>query len=82
MLFEYSDENGLTMQWCQGVVVEIVGKPKEKHVIVKIEWKEECLKDGDPKATKQKLLKLKWNIDNPEDGVWREDLYHKVLKIS
>ena len=64
------------------MVVEIVGKPKEKHGIVKIELKEECLKDGGPIVTKQKLLKSKWNIDNPENNVWREDLYHKVLKIS
>ena len=82
MLFEYNEDDGPVLQWCQGVVIEIVGEPRSKHVIVKIEWKKECLKDGDPKITKQKLLKSKWNIDIPEDGAWREDLYHKILKIN
>ena len=58
------------MQLYQRVVVEIVGKPKER------------LKDGDPIVTIKKLLKSKCNIDNPEDGMWREDLYHNMLKIS
>jgi hypothetical protein len=80
MLFEYQDKNGPTLQWCQGEVVEIVSESKNKHIIVKIEWRDGCLKEGDPKVTKQKLLRTKWNTDNPTDGAWREDLYHKLLK--
>jgi hypothetical protein len=81
MLFEYKDENGPTLQWCQGEVTEIVSESKNKHVIVKIEWKDEYLSEGDQKVTRQKLLRTKWNTDKPTDGTWREDLYHKVLTI-
>jgi hypothetical protein len=55
MLFEYKDEDGSTMMWCQGKVVDFVRESKEKHVVVKIEWSDMCVKDGDQKITKKQL---------------------------
>jgi len=81
MLFEYSDDDGTVLQWYQGEVIEFIKDLDEKHVIVKIEWNEKCLKEGDPTITKQKLLRTKWNPDKPSNGAWREDSYHKVLKF-
>ncbi len=37
MLFEYKDDNGSTLMWCQGKVVDFIRKSKGKHVVVKIE---------------------------------------------
>ena len=82
MLFEYNDDDGPVLQWCQGEVIEFIKELDEKHVIVKIEWNEKWLKGGDPTITKQKLLRTKWNPDKPSNGAWREELYHKVMKIS
>ena len=82
MLFEYSDDDGPVMQWCQGKVIEFIRESEDKHVIVKIKWNEQCLKEADPKVTKQKLMRSKWNLDKPADGAWREDLHHKILKIK
>jgi hypothetical protein len=53
MLFEYKDDNGSTLMWCQGTVVDFIKESKEKHVVVKIEWSDKCVKDGDPKITKK-----------------------------
>ena len=68
MLFEYSDDDGLVLQWCQGEVIEFTKELDEKHVIVKIEWNEKCLKEGDSTITKQSLLRTKWNPDKPSNG--------------
>jgi hypothetical protein len=36
MLFEYKDDNGTTLMWCQGKVVDFIREVKDKHVFVKI----------------------------------------------
>jgi hypothetical protein len=79
MLFEYEDEDGSTLMWCQGKVVDFIRESKEKHVVVKIEWSDKCVKDGDQKITKNQLKKMKWNPNVPIGGAWREDLYHKLM---
>jgi hypothetical protein len=79
MLFEYEDDNGSTLMWCQGKVVDFIRESKEKHVVVKIEWSDKCVKDGDPKITKNQLKKMKWTPNVPIGGAWREDLYHKLM---
>ena len=38
MLFEYEEDDGSTLMWCQGKVVDFIRESKEKHVFVKIEW--------------------------------------------
>ncbi len=79
MLFEYEDDNGSTLMWCQGEVVNFIRESKEKHVVVKIEWSDKCVKDRDPKITINQLKKTKWNPNVPIGGAWREDLYHKLM---
>ena len=79
-LFECTIDDEPDLQWYQGKVVEYISESKNKHVIVKIEWNEDCLREGDPKITREKLLRTNWNPEEPCDGAWREDLYHKILK--
>jgi hypothetical protein len=57
MLFEYKDEDGSTLRWYQGKVVDFIRESKEKHVVVKIEWSDKCVKDGNKKITKNPLKK-------------------------
>jgi hypothetical protein len=38
MLFEYEEDNGSTLMWCQGKVVDFIRELKDKHVFVKIEY--------------------------------------------
>ncbi len=79
MLFEYEDEEESTLMWCQGKVGDFIRDSNEKHVVVKIEWSDKCVKDGDQKITKNQLKKTKWNPNVPIGGAWREDLYHKII---
>ncbi len=79
MLFEYKDKDGSTLMWCQGKVADFIRESKEKHVVVKIERSDKCVKDGDQKITKNQLKKTKWNPNVPIGGAWREDLYHKLM---
>ncbi len=79
MLFEYEDEDGSTLVWCQGKVVDFIRESKDKHVIVKIEWSDMCVKDGDQRITKNHLKKTKWNPNVPVGGAWKEDLNHKLM---
>ena len=41
MLFEYEEDDGSTLMWCQGKVVDFIRESKDKHVFVKIEWSPE-----------------------------------------
>jgi len=52
MLFEYEEDDGSTLMWCQGKVVDFIREMDDKHVFVKIEWSDKCLRDGDSKVTK------------------------------
>ena len=78
-LFEYDDDE---LQWCQGKVTGFISESKNKHVIVKVKWNKECLKEGDPEITREKLIRTKWNPETQMDGAWREDLYHKIVKST
>ena len=79
MLFEYEDNDGSTLVWCQGRVVAFIKESIDKHVYVKIEWSDKCVRDGDLKITRNQLKKTKWNPNVPVGGAWREDLYHKLM---
>ncbi len=52
MLLEYKDNDGSTLMWCQGKVVDFIRESEDKHVFVKIEWNDKCVRDGDSKVTK------------------------------
>jgi len=55
-LFEYEEDHGSTfLMWCQGKVVDFIRESKEKHVFVKIEWSDKCVREGDLKITKKQL---------------------------
>ena len=41
--------------WCQGKVVDFIRELKDKHVFVKIEWSDKCVREGDLKITKKQL---------------------------
>ncbi len=49
MLLEYEEDDGSTLMWCQGKVVDFIRESKEKHVLVKIEWSAKCVREGDLK---------------------------------
>ena len=34
MLFEYEEDDGSTLMWCQGKVVDFIRESKDKHVFV------------------------------------------------
>ena len=57
MLFEYEEDNGSTLMWCQGKVVDFIRELKDKHLFVKIEWSDKCVREGDLKITKNQLKK-------------------------
>ena len=73
MLFDYGDEG---LNWAQGNVVELV-KEKSKNIwIVKIEWDEKCVREGEDSVTREELRRKNWNPDIHVEGVWRKDLRH------
>jgi len=41
-----------------------------KHVYVKIESSDKCVRDGDLKITRNQLKKTKWNPNVPVGGAW------------
>ena len=45
--------------WCQGKVVDFIRESKDKHVFVKIEWSDKCVREGDLKIRKNQLKKVK-----------------------
>ena len=61
MLLEYEEDDGSALMWCQGKVVNLIRESKEKHVFVKIEWSDKCVREGDLKITKNQLKKTKCN---------------------
>jgi hypothetical protein len=64
MLFEYEDnDDGSTLVWCQGRVVAFIKESIDKHVYVKIEWSDKCVRDGDLKITRNQLKKTKFLIE-------------------
>jgi hypothetical protein len=79
MLFEYEDDDGSTLVRCQGRGVAFIKESIDKHVYVKIEWSDKCVRNGDLKITRNQLKKTKWNPNVPVGGAWREVLYHKLM---
>jgi len=65
MLFEYEEDGGCTLMWCQGKVVDFIRESKEMLVFVKIEWGDKCVTEGDLKIMKNQLKKTKWNPSSP-----------------
>jgi len=55
MLFEYEEDDGSTLMWCQGKVVDFIRESKDKHVFVKIESSDKCVREGDLKMTNNQL---------------------------
>jgi hypothetical protein len=53
MLFEYEEDDGSTLMCFQDKVVDFSRESKDKHVFVKIEWSDKCVREGDPKITKK-----------------------------
>ena len=49
------EDDGSTLMWCQGKVVDFIRESKENHVFVKIEWSDKCVREGDLKITKNQL---------------------------
>jgi len=68
MLFEYEDDDGSTLVWCQGRVVAFIKESIDMHMFVKIEWSDKCVRDGDlNKITRNQLrawreFQLKTNL--------------------
>ncbi len=52
-------------------VKRVINKEKE---LVRIEWHESCLGEGDEKVTIQQLKANKWNPKKPREGAWRQYL--------
>ncbi len=78
MLFEYEDNNGSTLLWCQGRVVAFIKESIDKHVYVKIEWSDKCMRDGDLKITRNQLKKTTWNPNVPVGGAWRGERTYTI----
>ncbi len=73
----YGDEDGGILQWCQGTVVRVL-KGENNFVILEIKCDKECLREGDREITQDKLMRLKWNSNEHQQGTWRENLHHMV----
>ncbi len=65
MLFEYEDDDGSSLVWCQGRVVAFIKESIDKHVYVKIEWSDKCVRDGDLKITRNQLKKDEMESERP-----------------
>ena len=68
------------VRWCGargGLLLSL--ESIDKHVYVKVEWSDKCMRDGDLKITRNQLKMTKWNPNLPVGGAWREDLYHKLM---
>jgi hypothetical protein len=64
-LWIFTEKNGKEiMQWCQGKVVAV-----KKNSKVHIKWRKDCLRDGDPAVTEERLLISKYNKHMEE--AWR-----------
>ena len=70
MLFEYEDDDGSTLMWYEGKVVDFIGEVKDKHVFVKIERNDKYVRDGDSKVTKKQQKKTKWTPNTLVGGAW------------
>ncbi len=77
MCFSYGDKDGEILQWRQGTVVRVL-KEENNFVIVEIKWDKEYLREVDREITWDKLMRLKWNSNERQQGTWQENLHHMV----
>lgn len=85
MCFCYQDDEGNeTLQWCQGIVVQILSdKSKEKNYInVLVKWKDKDVVDGGSNPTKEMLKMRDYNPETHCDRSWREDLHHLLVSAD
>jgi hypothetical protein len=70
MLFQYENENGITyVNLCNGV---IISKLTEQSNFVMVRLNQECLDQGEPEITREKLLISKWNPSKASKGARRK----------
>jgi hypothetical protein len=74
-LTTYGDEDGEILQWCQGIVLRIL-REERTYLTIEIKWDKECLREGDRKVSRDKLMWSKWNSNEQEQGTWQENLHH------
>ena len=62
MLFEYKEDDGSTLMWCQGKIVDFIREVKDKHVFVKIEWNDKYVKrfKGNKKPTEKDKMESEY----------------------
>jgi len=58
------------VQWWGGESIAFIKESIDKHVYVKIESSDKCVRDGDLKITRNQLKKTKWNPNVPVGGAW------------
>ena len=67
-LFQYDNKDGTTyVNWYNGVIISILN---EMSNFVKVRWdqEQECLGQGEPGITKEKLLASNWNPNKALNG--------------
>ena len=80
-LFEYPEEGELKLIWCPGKVLKVI-KKDDKLIKADIEWDPEFIGEGEATESTELLKKHLWNPSKPKEGAWRQDLRHKLQKIS
>ena len=72
MLFDYpADDGSRYLDWAHGLVSKVVNSKTRR---VKIEWDKECVAEGDPLITFEKIGIRKWNPKKSSPGAWRQYL--------
>ena len=85
MCFCYQDDEGNeTLQWCQGIVVQIQSdKSKEKNYInVLVKWKDKDVVDGGSNPTKEMLKMRDYNPETICNQSRQEDLHHLLVSAD
>ena len=77
--YKYYDENDgttETLQWCTGVIEEVIRDKSEKYnqVEVEVKWDMQFVEPGMGQFTRELLKKSNWNPQIHRHGAWREDL--------
>ena len=81
-LFDFKALGESQLVWCRGVVKQVYTNNIDddtKQIKVKVEWDEDCVKEGEAPSSNEILLKSKFNPSKPTKGAWRENLRHKIL---
>jgi hypothetical protein len=83
-LFVRSHDGVDCPMWAQGVVQSLLSKnvsDESSFIKVTVKWNDDCVRDGEAKVTREKLLRSKWNCETHKLGVWRrrENLHHLAV---